>query len=187
MTSSLLAGGETQHKAEVEPALIKVEQNHFQIYAGSSIGMASVSTYRFGVDNVADLSLRLGADVIEYLGMEFRTAVGLNEGDRLSHDYSYGFYLKPYYPVDDAWNIYGLLGYAQSKVSYKNEPEEQGINDNETIQNGFSYGLGVEYALQENMGVYAEFLRYIDESETLPQGKYAVKVDTFSVGVLWHF
>jgi opacity protein-like surface antigen len=124
---------------------------------------------------------------MKYLGVEARGTYGISDGDQLGHDYSMGLYLKPQYPINDTFTIYGLAGYAQSKISFENEVAFNGISNDTTTQSDFSFGAGVDYGFSENWSVFIDAIRYIDKETTKPEGKYASKVDSFTLGVTYDF
>jgi len=104
--------------------------------------------------------LRAGYDFNPYIGAEIRGLYSSIKKDIATTSH-YGIFLKPMYPVTESLNIYGLLGYAHtkidcvvSKMSYKND--------------GFSWGVGLEYDFsnddQQKQGIYdREFDGYADQ------------------------
>ena len=85
--------------------------------------------------------LRGGYEYNQYIGLEARV-LGTNTDDfDILH---YGIYLKPSYPIGEQVNVYGLLGYGRTETTfYKNGIDETYDN------NGFSYGIGLEYDLSD--------------------------------------
>jgi OOP family OmpA-OmpF porin len=131
--------------------------------------------------------LRAGYDFNKYMGIEVRTTYGISDGDQLAHDYTYGLYLKPQYPINEKINLYGLLGYATTKISFDNEVAFNGITNDYTKQSDISFGVGLDYHVSDHWSVFADVVRYIDKETTKPEGKYASKVDAFSVGLSYNF
>jgi opacity protein-like surface antigen len=156
-------------------------------YIGLGIGLAQINSELYEEDSIVDATLKVGYNLHKYLAVEARGSMGLSDGDKLGHDYSYGLYLKPKYPIYETFSVYGLLGYAKSKISFENEVAFNGITNDYTEQDGFSFGAGAEYSLNNHWSLSLEAVRYIDESNTKPEGTYAIKVDTANIGVNYYF
>jgi len=111
----------------------------------------------------------------------------MTTGDNLEHTYSYGLYAKPQYKINESWNLFGLLGYAQTQVTLDEAKARATQVNSETTQNGFSFGLGVEYQLNNTWSVFADAMRLIDESTVKTDGEYAIKADSLTFGGLFRF
>ena len=93
----------------------------------------------------------------EYIALEGRYWLGLSTDYTSIYDTttvfsgtvdSWGIYVKPMYPVTDAFDIYALLGYASSTTeenSYAigNHTTFDPYNANDSAD-GFSWGLGLD-------------------------------------------
>ena len=191
LTTGTYAGGDMGKIADVEPYIeieeVKAPIGTKQFYAGLGVSVERVNSNDFDKETIGAVTGRIGYDFSKYLGVEFRGAMGINDGDKLGHEYSYGLYLKPQYQVNEEFSIYALAGYAQSKISFDNEVAFNGIHNNYTTQNGFSFGLGVAYKLDEDWSLFADVTRLIDESTTQLEGEYAIKVDGLTFGLVYHF
>jgi len=95
--------------------------------------------------------MRVGYDFNPYVGLEARGLYSSIQKDIASTTH-YGLYLKPMYPLTSRVNLYGLLGYAKTKITCLSDTLS--YNDN-----GFSWGVGVEYDLSSK-GEYEEALAY---------------------------
>lgn len=188
LTQIVFAGGKSTvlapKEAPVAP-IVKSEVN--PLYVGGGATFISINSYLYGKDSIAGLHAMIGYNIAEYLAVEYRGVKGLSTGDQLSHDFSYGLYVKPQYMLNDTWGIYALAGYGQSKITFDNEKAFNGVTQNRTKQSGFGYGAGLSYTLDEKWSLYLDAMRYIDKSTTKEDGKYAIKVDGLSFGVLYHF
>jgi opacity protein-like surface antigen len=188
LATGAYAGGDMGKIAEVEPYVdVNVPMETKQFYAGLGVSVERVNSYIFPKETVTGVTGRVGYDFSKYLGVEFRGTIGVSDGDKLGHDYSYGLYLKPQYPVSKEVSIYALAGYAQSKISFDNEVAFNGIRNNYTTQNGFSFGAGLEYRLNESWSLFVDATRLIDKSTTQVEGKYAIKVDGLTFGFVYRF
>ncbi len=188
--SSLYAGGGKNIVPQdvpvaVVPTMLTPTSSNF--YIGGGIGIDSISSYLYGPDTAYSAVVKLGYNFMKYLGVEARGTYGISESDQLGHDYSMGLYLKPQYPINDTVTVYGLAGYAQSKISFENEVAFNGISNDTTTQSDFSFGAGLDYDFSDNWSVFIDAVRYIDKETTKPEGKYASKVDSFTLGVTYDF
>ena len=151
------------------------------IAIGESITMAE--TYTVPSKGMYELSLKYGYMLNRYFGVEARGVFQLAQHKELTHKYSYGLYLKPNIEISKNTNIYGLIGYSKNKL-VKNETN---FINNETIQYDLSYGGGIEHEYAKNKYVYIDFVQYIDKSTTQPEGKYAIKINSVSMGLKYNF
>jgi opacity protein-like surface antigen len=95
---------------------------------------------------------------------------------------SYGIYAKPMYPATEQVDVYGLLGYANTKIS--------GSGGKLMDDGDFSWGLGASYDVNENLSVFADFVRLYDDtvnSPALPMDGDDVTVDSINVGLIYTF
>lgn len=95
---------------------------------------------------------------------------------------SYGIYAKPMYPITEQVDVYGLLGYANTKIS--------GSGGKLMDDGDFSWGLGASYKTTENISVFADFVRLYDDTVNslgLPMHGDDVTVDSINVGLIYTF
>ena len=143
-----------------------------------------------GIDKTAGLLLRGGYDFNPYFGVEARgiSTFIKDDGGKIQH---YGAFLKPMYPVSEALNVYGLLGYAKTKTS-------GGLRV--TDASGLAYGIGLEYDLSDDKNKDAKYDRAFDgladqekglglfvDYEKLYYKSNAPKLDAISVGLTYDF
>jgi len=163
------------------------EEEKKDFYTGLGMNIGQVKSYDYGSDTVVGITVKAGYNLYEYFAVEFRGSTDFHNSDQLGLDYSYGFYLKPQYVVNEEINIYGLLGYTKTKISFDNEVAFNGIGNDYTTQGGFSFGVGVGYKLDEDWSLFADITRLINESTTQLEGEYAIKVDGLTFGLVYHF
>jgi len=113
-------------------------------------------------------------------------AIGEEVGD-LSFD-AYGIYIKPMFPVADGFNIYALLGYAgvDSTLDGDNNWEDDVDVD------GFSWGIGAEYAFSPNVSVFVDYTVLYDsdsDEDTLNYGNvnFDMNFNVIDFGVTYKF
>lgn len=72
---------------------------------------------------------------------------------------AWGVYLKPMYPVTEQFDVYALLGYGGVKLS--NDSHGDWLDEND-----FQWGLGASYEFTENISIFVDYVRLLDESNT---------------------
>lgn len=100
--------------------------------------------------------VRAGYDFNEYIGIEAR-ALKANIDSDWAETTHYGIYLKPFIPISERINIYGLLGYGHTKIITDCEIQET------YTRNGFSYGLGIEFDLSNKQDDYDSYKKHPDD------------------------
>lgn len=111
------------------------------------------------------LRLNGGMQFNEYFAVEGHLAGGGSDGPA-ELDYLVGAYAKGILPVAPEFRLYGLAGFTE--VDYDIDRES-----------GFSYGAGAEFDVAPNLAVGADYMRYLDKSDTT--------FDAASVGVRYRF
>jgi opacity protein-like surface antigen len=188
LSTSVYAGGKVEAVTEVVPyAEIGSKQDTKKLYAGLGVSVGKAKSYAYGKDTVVDVTAKIGYNFSKYVGVEFRGSKGVSDGDQLGHDYSYGLYLKPQYPISKELSIYALAGYAQTKISFDNEVAFNGISNNYTTQNDFSFGAGLDYHLNTDWSLFFDAVRLVDKSVKKVEGEYAINVDALTFGLVYHF
>jgi len=91
---------------------------------------------------------------------------------------TWGIYVKPQYPVTEAFNVYALLGYANT---------DQGNAFEDTTLDGFSWGLGASYAFTENVSVFIDYVNMYDDTENYVGYDDEYTIDTWNFGVTYNF
>ena len=170
MNTFAIAGGDI---SPVEPQITvpEVTESTGSFYAG--LGYSYINLDVSGADDVdGDATLLLaGYKFNQYIGVEARYA-GFT--DCLENT---AIYVKPIYPIGDA-SVYGLLGYGETTYD----------NGASSSENGFQWGLGANYAVTENIGVFADYTKLYDDTgfdyrATLDD----VSADTWTVGFSYNF
>ena len=160
------------------------------IGSSSNLGGASSKSQSSGKENNVAMLAKVGYDFNRYIGLEARGIKTLDSGSNanISH---VGLFVKPMAPVSDGLNLYGLVGFAKTKVrgSYQNVDAES-----------LALGAGVEYDLskdtpkegrysrefdgqgdqEKGMGLFIDYERLVAETES-------PDLDTISAGVTYDF
>ncbi len=171
------------------------------------VGATTTSTDLWD-DSYGEIMLQAGYKFNEYVAVEGRYWFGVSTGSWLNPngqsgvigdpagDVSidgWGIYVKPMYPVTPEFNIYALLGYGGASADLDNTD----IWDDITDQDGFSWGIGAEYAINENFAVFIDYTVLYDDTEDYTDfsGDYGVlytfendlSYDTINFGVTYKF
>ena len=202
-----VAGGDI---APVEPVVetpMVEEVSTGGFYAGiaySFIGSDITSTTFDNSSSPVDLSLDMGAVMLDlgykfndYIAVEGRYWIGINDDASLLHDGqdwrpvdtdsdAWGIYVKPMYPVTDAFDIYGLLGYGSAAL---NDSSFNGDVE------GISWGVGAAYSFSDNWSAFVDYVAFTADTLTdnaltniiSDTGSYDHDFDTFNIGFNYQF
>ncbi len=145
------------------------------------------------------LLLQAGYKFNDYVAIEGRYWIGMNdltdtfdfEGDFYNTDSSidaWGIYVKPMYPVTDAFDVYALLGYATTTLS-EDIFIPGGTVNVDTDLDGFSWGLGVAYTFNDSIVIFADYVSlYNDTVDYDFQNSWSdFEINTVNVGVSYQF
>lgn len=127
-----------------------------------------------------------GYNFNEYFGVEGRytMSVGdmtLDNGKETDVDgdmSNLGIYAKVMYPLVEQFTVYGLLGYGKVTVD----------DGAELSESGFQWGIGAEYAVTENIGLFVDYANLYNDTGF--DGEFTgrdVMVDAISVGATYKF
>ena len=150
----------------------------------------------------SEIMLQAGYKFNPYIAIEGRYLFGLDdslEGGIAEHfgatvDVStdaWGIYLKPMYPVTDAFDIYALIGYGSTE--YDVTTEHKGIEGSLAESfDGFTWGLGASYAFTENISIFADYTRMYDNTTdyVAPNGmalNFDDTIDIVNIGLTYNF
>jgi len=200
--SFAMGGGDIAPVVPVAEEYPAVDNNALYIGAGYAYFKQSNDdiVYR-GVNKIEletdSILLQAGYQYNEYLAFEGRywfgvgdisQSGGMKPGDR-SGDYdAWALYVKPMYPVTEHLDVYALLGYAETDVEY----DDGSFWDTE----GFSWGVGAQYEVVENIVVFADYISLSTHDSfdiVAPNGAIVENVDAdvdlymVNVGISYRF
>ena len=206
MSSFAVAGGDI---APVEEPIVVPEPviTDSGFYLGAAYSLLSVEVdadlgnglnYSDSSEDYSQFMLQAGYKFNSYVAVEGRYWIGMDDNNWLAADGNgdvtgeidaWGIYVKPMYPVTDAFDIYALLGYADIDYteSYGNFTQDYGVAD------GFSWGIGAAYSFTENFSIFVDYVALYDDSSDVVVdnlgGTVAVDttVDTVNFGVSYQF
>ena len=198
-----LAGGDI---APVEPMIqtpVVMEEAAPSVggfYLGLAYGYEDVSICRTSTNKTVfdekfgSIMFDAGYKFNQYIALEGRYWAGINSSNALSWRTginsdvtvdALGLYVKPMFPVSDAFNIYGLVGYGSVDAKY--EPSNNLSITSDTVS-GFSWGLGAEYAVTSNWSVFVDYTSILDGEEgNLDAFATEDSLSTVNVGVNYQF
>ncbi len=134
--------------------------------------------------------LQAGYQYNQYVALEGRYWLGVgdidqsgyNAGTRSGDFDAWGLYVKPMYPVTDAFDIYALLGYADSTIDIDNSGSWE--------TDGFSWGIGAQYTVMDNVLIFADYVSMASEDTVSVNGfdrDADIDLYTINVGVSYKF
>lgn len=192
MSTFALAGGDI---APVEPVVETpyVEESTGAFYLGAAYSMINVegdaTNYSAELDYDGYM-LQAGYKFNEYVAVEGRYWASLSDGDLTVGGITYngssdidvdawGLYVKPMYPVTEAFDIYALLGYSNVETNAAGN----GFDDD-----SFSWGLGAAYSFTDNVAVFVDYVTLYDDEVTNVNNIIAdYTADTWNFGVTYKF
>ncbi len=172
MSTFAVAGGDI---APVEPVVETPMVMEAPVNTGFYLGIAygyenlKIETNRGSLDEkFGSILLDAGYKFNKYVAVEGRYWSGINSNNDLAWRTglpadvtvdAWGVYVKPMYPVTNVFNIYALLGYGSADASYK---PNNNVTINSDSTDGFSWGVGADYALTNNWSLFVDYTSVID-------------------------
>jgi len=201
MSSFAVAGGDI---APVEEPVVVVEEpavTDAGFYLGLGYGWQALVISNINNEDEEYLDENFGSIMIDagykfnsYVAVEGRYWFGLSSSNTLGwrNDIpsdvtidSWGIYVKPMYPVSDAFDIYALLGYGSADVTYELDSGAEITSDD---VDGFSWGIGAEYSFSDNVSMYIDYTQILlDKEGEFERGLLEFDLDTVNIGVNYRF
>ncbi len=187
MGTFAVAGGDI---APVEPVVDTpvVVPSDAGFYIGGAYGYGKMdvsdSALNYAHDeNFDSFMLQAGYKINPYIAVEARYwfvgsgdwADGTTPTPSFDTD-SWGIYIKPMYPVTDAFDVYALLGYGDTN------PEIGGQGPGYDTD-GFQWGLGASYDITSNVAVFVDYVNLYDDTNSGED----LQIDTWNFGVTYKF
>jgi len=201
MSSFAVAGGDV---APIEEPMVEVVPavDDAGFYLGLAYGWQAVELYddnneaATGVDaNFGSIMLNAGYKFNPYIAVEGRYWFGLSSSNTLGWRSdvpsditvdSWGIYVKPMYPVTEAFDIYALLGYAGTDLTIDLPANAEITTDS---ANTFSWGIGAAYDFNENISMFVDYTQIAnnEDIDTATNEVLDVSLDTVNIGVNYKF
>ena len=180
IATQLFAGGDIVPVMPIEPINV-VPQKTPIFYIGAGVVATGLSRdCPCDGTRLKDMTyggiIKVGVNVAENIAIEARYIKSTIEND-FSEVEHYGLYLKPQFMIDNDVKLYALLGYGQTNIDYS-----AGTRSSTLDESGFSYGAGLEYTLDNNMGFWID-MQHIFSNE----GLYNTDLNLGTAGLLYNF
>ncbi len=183
------AGGDIAPVIE-EPMVIMEDNSAF--YVGLGFGQAAINDGTTSEEITSSmLMLQAGYQYNDYVALEGRASYGFNSDyepgttTNVSGDFdedisSWGIYVKPMYPVTEAFDVYALLGYGAVQLG--------NLEDGDAYESGFQWGLGVQYEVTQNILVFADYISLYDDTGFDYRAQLDdIDSDAWTLGVSYRF
>jgi len=182
------------------PVPVKPKPKPKKWYVGLDGMGAQFETASGKCNKLAAVVAKLGYDFNKYIGIEGRAGYGVKSADHTGGGESkikenYGIYLKPMLPLGKKFHLFGLLGYAKAKVesTLKANPQT-GARYGTLDEASPSFGVGLNYALNDRWSIVAEGVRLLHSVENTyslyPNGSVKeddINLDTYGIGFNYKF
>ncbi len=185
MSSFGFAGGDVA----VIPVVVE-EVDNSSFYLG--LGLAAVSTRdaevsmdffndKSGQGRLGNIAFQAGYNYNEYIAVEGRYSTTISNEDSVEMS-GWSLFVKPQYPVTEAFNIYALLGFGGVTMDAVNESAVD-VDDS-----GFQWGLGASYDFTENVSVFFDYTSLASNMDGIyVNGALEADADAFTLGVTYTF
>ena len=190
VSALVMAGGDFEEVAE--PVLEIPEIDNSAFYLGLGLGQSQIRDAQTSEKITSiEATLQGGYQYNEYIALEARASFGFNSdytpgnttntsGDYNENISSWGIYLKPMYPVTDAFNVYALLGYGGVELG--------NLESGDATESGFHWGLGASYEVMESVAVFVDYVRLYDGTGFDYRAQLEdITADAWTLGVSYTF
>jgi opacity protein-like surface antigen len=171
------------------------------VYAGIAWGFASIEADASRGTESANAEIdhdtamyQIGYNFNSYIAIEGRYWDSMGEGD-VSGSYSdsanpgnnfsvsgdvptdfsaWGLYIKPMYPVTEAFTVYGLVGLVNVELEFDGLSE-----DDSSVQ----WGLGASYTFNNNVSMFLDYTKLYDEDEAVYDIAGNATMDSLNFGL----
>jgi opacity protein-like surface antigen len=132
-----------------------------------------------GSDSTTTGTVLAGAEITDNIAIEGRLTKAISDYEIKDHkpiSYSNAaIYLKPQYKFDD-FTLYALLGYGISSIDFMGE---------NTKSNGFQYGAGGSYDVNDQLSVFADYTKLMGSSKKISEASTLGSIDSVNAGIIF--
>ncbi len=186
LVSTILATSASATEQDVP--ITHAVRSHFDIgvaLSAVSTRDASVALNIFkvtdGQDRLGNVTFLAGYDYNAYIGLEGRYTTTITAQDAVKMQ-GWSLFIKPVYPVAEAFDIYGLLGYGGITM----DPSSNHFVD--VSDNGFQWGLGIDYRFGKTVSAFFDYTSLAKDMDGLYwNGAHKIDADAFTVGIRYAF
>ncbi|NNN41935.1 MULTISPECIES: outer membrane beta-barrel protein [Vibrio] len=131
-------------------------------YAGALVSYSNAELKSSSSESVKEgspflLSAQAGYFFNDYIGLEGRYGTSVQRDSGLAVDSAMSGFFKLNMPVSERVALYGLAGYSSVRLDLQNVGSYK--------EQGFSFGLGMHYALNKQSAVVFEFVDNVSEDQ----------------------
>lgn len=167
------------------------------LYVGGQYSKNTLKVKEDGISlstDVGILNLIGGYQFNQNFALEARLGTGVKdkkwrEGsytEKLSAGLSSGLYAKGIVPLSQEFSVYGVAGYARTE--YKDTETGPNYKDTDKYSsNGFSYGIGGEFAFTPQLSATLEFLSLPTKTFREDGWEFKIRSSNVSVGINYRF
>ncbi|SEK95803.1 Opacity protein [Roseateles sp. YR242] len=171
IAAAMLAAGAAQ--AQTKPASPFYGEAGFVFLTADISGIKANPTALRGI---------AGWNVHQYVALEVMVAAGVSDDNfdsgagayKAKVENAYGVYIKPKYALNDQFEVFGRVGFANSKVKLSTTGLSGSDSDSDV-----SWGLGATYKFNKQWYGAADYTSYFN--------KDGLKVDGFALNVGYRF
>lgn len=132
-------------------------------------------------DRLGNFTFLAGYNFNAYIAVEGRYTTSFTHDEAIEMD-GWSLFVKPQYPVTEDFSVYALLGYGGVTLDGSKKTGVVDVDDST-----FQWGLGVDYKIMENISIFADYTWLASEMDGAYAGVDQADVDTFTIGVNYHF
>jgi len=147
-------------------------------YGGASYAQLDTDIAGIVEFDLGALVFNAGYQINDYVAIETRLGTGITDDDivglELELDYLWGIYTKIGIPTGTAFYPYVVLGYTKAELELSGLGYSESDSDSDT-----SYGVGANFTVNDNFGVFAEYMNWYDDED--------IEITGFNLGVSYKF
>lgn len=166
-------------------------------YVGAQYSNNTLKEKEDGITESIDLGVLgvlAGYQFHQNIALEGRLSKGVkdkkwHEGsftEKFSAGNNYALYAKGIVPLSNEFSLYGLAGYASTKYKWRDIGDDW-IAVGSFSSNGFSYGVGGEFAFTERLSVTLEYLELPTKTFRDDGWVYKLRASSVALGVNYRF
>ena len=205
MSTFAVAGGDIAPVEEPVVVVPEVIESAGAFYLGAAYGLLSAdysehlaggAEFDSSSDDYSQFMLQAGYKFNDYIAVEGRYWIGMDDNSwhNTFHNTevtaeidTWGIYVKPMYPVTESFDVYALLGYADSDYTISGA----GYTFSADAFDGFSWGIGANYSFTERLAVFVDYVSLYDDDFTVVrngvQNNANLEIDSINFGVTYTF
>jgi len=133
-----------------------------------------------GQDRMGNFTLTAGYDFNKYVAVEGRFTTSFTK-EEITEMQGFSIFVKPQYPITKKFSVYGLLGFGSVKL--------EGVDntDVDVDDNGFQWGLGASYAINDDFSIYADYTSLAKDMDGTYLTQRSADTDALTIGITYNF